>query len=45
MLYGITYTRDLKNNTNRSIRKTETDSQTQKKAWLSEGVGEEEIRV
>ena len=38
--YYITYTWNLKNNTNESIYKTEADSQTQKtNLWLPKGKG------
>ena len=38
ILYVITYMWNLKNNTNQSIYKTETDSQTQKtNLWLPQG--------
>ena len=38
MLYDITYIWNLKNNTNESVYKIETDSQTQKtNQWLQRG--------
>ena len=43
MPYDITYTWNLKTDTNESVYKTQTDSQTQKRnVWLPEGKGSRE---
>ena len=46
ILYDITYVWNLKNNTNESVYKTDTDSQTQKtNLWLPKGSGMDKLRV
>ena len=42
ILYDITYMWNLKNNTNESIYKTETDSQTENNLMVTSGEREEE---